>query len=146
MIEEHLKLLSKNLELQFSKYKRSAFIGDFNLGMENEAMKDFCKIYKLTSFNNKPTCYKNTATQSSIDLILTICPKYFQNTTVIETGPSDFHKMVATIFRKLEPKIVHHRNYRNFKNELFRESLVNQLSVTEINKNDGDRYKYVERY
>ena len=46
---------------------------------------------------------------------------------------------MKTNFRKLEPKIVHYRNYKNFTNELFRENLVNQLSVTEINTN-GRRF------
>ena len=42
-------------------------------------------------------------------------------------------KQWRTNFRKLGPKIVHYKNYKNFKNELFTENLVNQLSVTEIN-------------
>lgn len=37
--------------------------------------------------------------------MLTNCPKYFQNTIVIKTGLSDFHKIIVTImktnFRKL---------------------------------------------
>ena len=39
---------------------------------------------------------------------------------------------MRTNFHKLEPKIVHYRNYDNFTNKLFRENLVNPLSVTEI--------------
>ena len=39
-------------------------------------------------------------------------------------------------FRKIEPKIGQYKNYNNFTNELFRENLVNQLSISEINKND----------
>ena len=45
-----------------------------------------------------------------MDLILTNCPHSFQNSCVIETGLSDFHKMVVTVmkttYRKLEPRIV----------------------------------------
>ena len=40
-------------------------------------------------------------------------------------------------FCKLEPKVVHYRNYKNFTNKLFSENLVNQLSVTEVNTNDS---------
>ena len=58
---------------------------------------------------NKPTCYKNPDRFSCIDLILTNYPLSFQNSCVIETGLSDFHKMVRTVmkttYRKLEPKI-----------------------------------------
>ena len=39
-------------------------------------------------------------------------------------------------FRKIEHKIGQYRNYNNFTNELFRENLVNQLSINEINTND----------
>ena len=103
--------------------------------MENEA-RHFCKLYGINSLNNRPTCYKNPSNSSCIGLVSTNCPKYFQNTTVIETGLSDFHKMVVTNmrtnFHKLETKIVHYRNYDNFTNKLFRENLVNPLSVTEI--------------
>ena len=54
--------------------------------MENEAMKDSCNLYGLTSLSDKPTCYKNSSNPHCIDLILTNYPKYFQNTTVIKTG------------------------------------------------------------
>ena len=54
-------------------------------------MKDFCNLHGLTSLNNKLNCSKNPANPSCIDLILTNCPKYLQNTTVIETRLSDFH-------------------------------------------------------
>ena len=54
--------------------------------------------------------------------------------------------MVVTIlktnFHKPEPKIVQYRNYKNFTNELFRENLVNQLSVTETKANDRSFDKF----
>ena len=48
---------------------------------------------------NKPTCYKDAEKPSCIDLILTNCPRSFQNSCVLETGLSDFHKMVTTIMK-----------------------------------------------
>ena len=53
LIGEHFKLLSKNLDLQSSRYERFVYVCDFNVGMQNEAMKDFCNLYRLTSLNNK---------------------------------------------------------------------------------------------
>ena len=91
LTREHLKLLSKNLDLQSSIYERFVFVGDSIVGMENETMKDFCSSYGLTNLNNKPTCYKTSANQSCIDLILTNCFKYFQNITVNKAGLPDFH-------------------------------------------------------
>ena len=61
---------------------------------------------------------------SCIDLILTNRIKSFQNTCVLETGLSDFHKLTATVmkstFRKQEPKIIHYRNYKHFNNDAFK--------------------------
>ena len=62
---------------------------------------------------SKSTCWKNPSKPTYIDLILTDHPKFFQNTNVIETGLSDFHKMVVTImkatFCKLKPNITNYR-------------------------------------
>ena len=46
---------------------------------------------------NKPIRYENTDRPSCIDLILTNCPRSFQNSCVIETRLSDSHKMVVTV-------------------------------------------------
>ena len=56
-------------------------------------------MYGLTKLVNEPTCYKNVNNPSCIDLILTNRSKSFQNTTAIETGLSDFHKMTITIMK-----------------------------------------------
>ena len=78
-------------------------------------MKYFCSLYRLNSLNNKPTCCKNLANPPCIDLILTNCPKYFQNITVNEARLSGIQKMVGkTNFRKLETKIVQYRNFKYF--------------------------------
>ena len=64
--------------------------------------------------------------------MLTNSYRSFQNSCAIETGLSDFHKMIATIlktyFRKKEPKIIQYRDYKNFSEEEYREFLVNLVS------------------
>ena len=64
---------------------------------------------------NKLTCYKNPDKPTYIDLILTNCPGSFQNSCVIETGLSDFHKMIVTVmkasYRKIEPRIINYRDW-----------------------------------
>ena len=81
---------------------------------------------------NKPTCYKNPERPSCIDLFLTNCPHSFQNSCVIETGLSDFHKMVVTVmkttYRKLEPRIVYYCAFKCFCNNSFKESLQKAIS------------------
>ena len=80
----------------------------------------------------KPTCYKNPDRSSHIDLILTNCSRSFQNSCVIETGLSDFYKMVVTVMkttsRKLEPRIVYYRDFKYFCNDSFKESLQKAIS------------------
>ena len=43
------------------------------------------------------TCFKSVQNSSCIDLILTNRPNSFQNSMVIETGLSDFHKLTTTV-------------------------------------------------
>ena len=87
----------------------------------------FCSSYNLTSMVSKATCYKNPDKPTCIDLILRNCPGSFENSCVVETGLSDFYKMVVTVmktsYQKSQPKITHYRNYKNFSNDVFRDSL-----------------------
>ena len=91
-------------------------------------VKNFCSSFNLTSMINKPTCFKNPDKPSCIDLILTNCPRSFQNSCVIETGLSDFHKLVVTVmkttYKKSQPKIITYRSYKYFNNDSFREALL----------------------
>ena len=52
----------------------------------------------------------------------------------METGNSDFHKMVITVlkifYKKQKPKITHDRNYKTFNANLFNEELNNELFKT----------------
>ena len=65
---------------------------------------------------------------------------FFQNTNVNETGLSGFHKTVVTImntsFRKLKQKIINYRRYKNFSNDIFRDSLLEELLKVRINNDD----------
>ena len=88
--------------------------------------------------NNKLTCFKNPDNPSCIDLILTNCSRSIQNSGVIETGLSDFHKLVVTVmkttFKKSKPKIITYRSYKSFSNDRFREA----LQQIECNENNCD--------
>ena len=140
MISQHIEALAKNVDLYSSIYENFIFLGDSNAGMEHSALKDFCNLYSLTSLINKPTCWKNPSKLTCIDLILTNHPKFFQNTSVIATGLSDFHKMVVTIMKttccKLKPKIISSRKCKFFLNDIFRDTLLDELSQVQINNYD----------
>ena len=127
-ISNHLAELSKNTDLYLTKYDQLLFLGDFNAGVEDSSVKNVCSSYNLTSMINRPTCYKNPEKPSCIDLILTNCPRSFQNSCTIETGLSDFHKLVVTVmkttYKKSQPKIINYRSYKYFNSESFREELI----------------------
>ena len=102
----HLQLIRKKLELYSSNYE-SIILVDFNCEINDKCMNDFCKSYSLSSLVRESSCYKNPENPSCIDLFLTNSPNNFQNSSVVETGLSDFHRMVVTVmktsFQKLPP-------------------------------------------
>ena len=108
-------------------YDYIIIMGDFNSEPLDTEIKEFCEIYYLKNLVMHPTCYKNPANPSCIDLILTNRQKQFHNTTVVETGLSDFHKMTVTIlktyFKKAPSKVVSYRDYKNFSQLYFRREL-----------------------
>ena len=67
---------------------------------------------------------KNPENPSCIDLILINRLNSFQDTRVIATGLSDFHKLTATVlktfFKKKPPRIISYRNFKNFSQLDFR--------------------------
>ena len=100
-------------------------------------MNDFCNVYNLSNLVKEPTCYKNPDNPSCIDLFLTNRPKCFQSTVTMETGISDFQKMLDTVlkicYKKEKPKIIHYRNYKTLNANLFKEELNNELLNIDIN-------------
>ena len=53
----------------------------------------------MKSLVNYPTSFTNPEPPSEIDLKLTNTPYSFQNSFEIESGLSDFHKMVALVMK-----------------------------------------------
>ena len=96
-------------------------IGDFNAEINLECMKLFYESYDLSNLIKVPTCYTNPEKPSCIDLLLTNRPKSFQNSSVVETGLSDFHKTTVTVmkttFEKLKRTVCYSRNWNEFCNE-----------------------------
>ena len=134
MITNHLDSIGKQLNTLCENYENFILIGDFNSEMCEDAMQYFCNIYNLKNLVKEPTCFKNIETPTCIDLILTNRPLCFQNTSVIDVGLSDFHKVTITTikanFQKQKPIIVNYRNYKFFNNIIFRNELMYELSKT----------------
>ena len=146
-ISYFLSHISLGLDKNLSTHENFLVIGDLNCPSSEKAMKDFCEIYDLENLIKKPTCYKNPRNPSSIDVILTNRKSNFQNSTTIETGLSDFHKMTITVHKghckKLEPLIINYRNYKKFDGVLFRQDLLRQLNLLDIDTMTYDQFKVI---
>ena len=106
------------------------------LSNSNKTQNNFCDIYNLKNLVKEPTCFKNPDNPSCIDLFLINEPRTFQRTTTIETGISDFHKLVVTVlktfYKKQRLKIINYRNYKNFEKENFCQDLKKGLLKFDI--------------
>ena len=78
--------------------------------------------FNLTNLINFDTCATKNHS-SSTDVILTNCKGCFKNSGTVETGASDFHKMVLTMFKgrfiKQKPIKITYRDYRYFNKSVF---------------------------
>ena len=115
-------------------------MGDFNVGFTEANMATFCIEYKLKALNKEPTCFKNYVSPSCIDLFLTNCQKSFESTLTIETGLSNFHKLIVTVLKvkheKVPPKIRQYRDSKSFDLTRFFEKL--QVRLTHLDMNSLD--------
>ena len=94
--------------------------------LTNRLLKELCVTYDLSNLVTESTCITYTH-ESSIDVILTNRKQSFMLSKAVETGLSDFHKMVATFMRntysRQEPIKIFYRNNSNFDKTKFIEDL-----------------------
>ena len=92
--------------------------------------------FNLKSSVKLKTFFKNPDNPSCIDLSLTNSQRSFQDSSVFETGRSNFYKLTKTVlkqyFAKTKPKIVNYRDYRNFRNDEFRGKIDNEILKHDI--------------
>ena len=122
------------LDFYSNKYANMLVLGDFNMTVNDVMMSPLTDGHKLYSMINEPTCFKSREGKC-IDLLLTNRKHCFQHTQTFETGISDHHVMIYTIFKttfvKIPPKIVKYRCYKNFSMEIFLRDIFQFLcSVT----------------
>ena len=95
-------------------------VGDFN-AEPGDTVSDFCEIYNLKNKIKKKTCFKNPNNLICIDLRITTTPRSLQNSMVIETGLSDFHKLYITVMKiyysKQKSHIIHQGKFKDFNND-----------------------------
>ena len=113
-----IKELAKGIQIYSNNYDDILLMGDFNAEFSETSFSSFWELYEVKSIINQSTCYKNSTNPLCIDLFLTNSPNNFQKLTVVETGLSDFHKLLVTVMKSYSPKqtpnIITHRKYTNF--------------------------------
>ena len=101
-------------------------MGDFDIdvngfGSGKDKLDEFCNLFDLTNLVREVTCCTNRSNS-------------FQKTCTTETGVSDYHKCISTIFKshysKLKPKVIHYRNYKDFHDSLFLNDLEKTTFLT----------------
>lgn len=127
----------------YCSYDKILIAGDLNIDDKDEILQEFLFEQNLKNLVKDKTCFKSIENPTCIDLLLTNSFASFQNTTVVETGLSDFHKMAVTVmkttFPKAQPKIIYYRDYKKFDLNGFRSELR-----TELGKNDDQGYFHFE--
>ena len=97
----------------------------------------------MTNIINGKTCFK-AQKGTSIDVLLTNRPRSFHKTDIFETGFSDHHKLILSVFRsyfiRIPPKTTEYRNYKNFNETVFLHDLDQELLKGEMNKNNNEMY------
>ena len=120
-------------------YKNFVLLDDLNIVQDNTQLQNFCESFLLEHFIKKPTCYKGD-TPTGIDHIITNIPKRFMKSMALETGISDHHKMIMTIFcstfAKGKPNTFYYCCYKKFNFEQFQ--MEHKEKLDEISNNSFD--------
>ena len=104
-------------------------MGNANLEPHDKRLGFLLNSHSLVNLVKTNTCFKRS--DPYIDLILTNRKFSVKNTTLYETGFSDYHHMILTIlkttFQQKEPKCLIYRDYKNFMFENFKSDLQEAL-------------------
>ena len=129
---------SMNLLIDFysREYGNVLIMGDMNMEHSNLHLISLLESHDLSSLNDKPTCFKSIE-GTCIDMLLTNKIRSFKNTNTFETGMSDHHLMVFTMFKltftKSHPLKIKYRSYKHFNKEQFESDLyTGLLNVTDF--------------
>ena len=147
-IYRHLDTLRESLDLYSAHYENTILIRDFNVNIDDPHMESFYESYRFKNLIKDPTCFKNPDNLSCIALILTNSHYSFQNSCVIETGLSDFHKMIVSVmkttFQKLKPRIAQYRDYAQSSNDNFRKKLLENVTLENVNTSSNGLEKFLQ--
>ena len=111
--------ISSSLSLIVNQYENIIVTGDLYINPlhpisgTNNYFSDLRDTFASTNLVKDKTCFKSK-NNTLLDVMLTNRPNCLQNTVISETGSSDCHKLVTTIFRstfiKLPPKTIRYKS------------------------------------
>ena len=118
--------ISNIITVYRSTHGNILLMGDFNMTPNNPKLIELIADHELYILISEPISFKS---------INPICIDNFltnkKNHLTLETGASDYHKLIGTMLRstftKGKPKEMFYRCYRNFDNKKFEEELQKQL-------------------
>ena len=97
LINECTHHIVKVLDFFIVNYDNFLIVGDLNSEITEISMHEFCNSYNLHSLCHKTTCYKNPEKPIMHLSLSNKFSKSLQNIQIIETGLSDFHKLVVKL-------------------------------------------------
>ena len=141
--------LTKSLCNIAKKYESILIVGGLNINFDDlkkgdtqSHLSDLCDTFSLSNLVNGVTCVKSQ-NGTSIDVMLTNRPRSFHDTSLIETGLNDCHKMIISVFRAffnwLPAKVIEYRNYKTFDHNEFLRNLDQELIKSNL-YNDEQQY------
>ena len=127
---EFVDVLNYICDIYSDIYDNILLLGDFNMEPSDKEMSPLLESQNLHSMIKTPTCFKSPQGRC-IDLMLTNKKHSFMHTRTFETGESDFHHMIYTMFKtkfvKTPPKVIKYRCFKNFTSDIFKYDLANNL-------------------
>ena len=99
----HFRNISTALDKLSRDYENVILLGHFNVEVEEKNLSNFMSVHNLKALIKQKTCFKNPENPTCIGLILTNSPRSFQNSSVFETGLSDFHKLTIIVLKQHFP-------------------------------------------
>lgn len=130
---EFISHLSHLIDNYVSNYDNILLLGDFNMEADENEMMSIINDHNLYSMIKQPTCFK-TSTGRCIDLMLTTKKHSFQYSQTVDTGESDFHHMIYTMFKttytKTPPKVIKYRCYKHFSKSAFECDIIEKMKTS----------------
>ena len=83
LLKHHLFQTESAIDFYSNTYENLIILSDFNAIISDLNMESLCTIKNLKCIVKNPTCYKNLDNPTCIDLILTNCPKNFQESSTL---------------------------------------------------------------